>query len=85
LYQFDRAYSQEDVEIFKDDLEPSTPKEVIISGYPALEGQVKGQRNRFVTYIFTEKGRFSLFTAEPTPENKAITDQILETFEFTRF
>lgn len=83
VYQWDIKYTQDSLNAYKEDLETPSTKNITISGFPALEGQVKGQRNRFVTYILTDKGMFSLFTAEPTQENKQITDQILATFKFT--
>lgn len=77
LYQFEL---NGDLEGRKGDMEPATLQETTVSGFPALEGQIKGQRNRFVTYIKTDRGLLSLFTAEPTPENKALSDQIIDTF-----
>lgn len=70
-------------EELKTDLEPASIKEVKISGFPAVEGQIKGERNRFVTHILTNTGKWSLFTSEPTIENKNLTEQILSTLKFT--
>lgn len=84
LYQWGEAYATKDIAQFKGDLQPGSIEETTISGYPALKGQVKGERNRFVTYIFTDIGKFSLFTAEPTSVNKALTDSILATFVFAK-
>lgn len=83
VYQWDIKYTQDALNAYKENLEPASIKNITLSGFPALEGRVKGQRNRFVTYILTDKGMFSLFTAESTQMNKQITDQILATFKFT--
>lgn len=80
LYQSGSQFSSVSLEDYKPDLD--NPRDVTIGGLPAIEGQIKGERNRFVTHIKTVDGVFSLFTAEPTAENKALTDQILATFEF---
>lgn len=83
IYQWDIKYSRESLEDYKQELEPSSIKDLTISGFPAVEGQVNGPRNRFVTKILTNKGMFTLYTAEPTTENKQLSDQILSTFKFT--
>lgn len=80
LYQVGEAYTGS-LEFFKEELDNA--KEITVSGLPAISGQVKGQRNRFVTHISMPDGRFSLFTAEPTEENKILTEKILSTFEFS--
>lgn len=80
-YQWGPDYSNQSLQALKADLEPTTVKDTTISGYPAVEGQIKGERNRFVTYIRTDKGLLSLFTAEATQENKRLTDSIIKTFK----
>jgi len=59
-------------------------KDTIIGGFQAIQGQYKGERNRYVTFIFTDKGILTLATSQPTPENESITNSILDTFSFTR-
>ncbi len=73
----------ESLDDYKAELNPETIEETTISGYPAIKGQLVGERNRFVTYILLEDGVFSLFTAEPTENNKLLTDKILNTFVFS--
>lgn len=72
----------EEFQLLKDDLDASTVEDVTIGGYQAIKGQVKGVRNRFVTYILKENTKISLFTSEPTQANKELTDKILSTFSF---
>ena len=81
IYQIGSEYIPENLEIFKDDLKDTT--EIKLDGFEAMQGQVIGTRNRFATYIVTDKGIFKLFTAEPTEENRVLTENILKTFEFT--
>ena len=83
IYQWNSSTdSQALLEVYKEELNPESIKEITMSGLPALEGQIKGQRNRFVTYIAIDQGILSLYTADPTPANKEMTDQILATFQF---
>lgn len=56
-------------------------EELTVSGFPAVSGQNKGERNRFVTYVITDRGLFMLATSQPTIENKELTDEILSTFD----
>lgn len=64
--------------------ELTNPKEVIIGGKKTIEGQVKGERNRYVSHIILEYGYLSFFTAQVSAENKLQTDKILLTFEFEK-
>lgn len=84
IIQWDSQFSADSLNEYKEVLEPSSIREVTVSGYKALEGQIIGQRNRFVTYILTDKGILTLFTAQPTAENKSLTDQIMGTFMFKK-
>ncbi len=81
IYQTGIPYTAQTLQAHTEELQPGST-ETTVSGYPAVEGQIKGQRNRFVTYIFTEQGRLSLFTSEPTEENRKLSEQIISTFTF---
>lgn len=84
LYQFKSggAATEADLVAFKEELDPATVREIKIDGDKAIDGQIKGVRNRYVTGILKKDEMFTLFTSEPTQENKKITDQILATFDF---
>jgi len=84
IYQWGEQYDKEALTAFKGDLDPSSIEEKTVAGFPAISGQVKGERNRLVTAILTSDGMFKLLTSEPTAANKKITDQILATFSFTK-
>lgn len=84
LYRLNIQQYQNSLNAYKEELEPATIKETQISGFPAIEGQIMGERNRLVTHILTDRGMFSLFTAEPTQANKELTDKILATFKFLK-
>lgn len=71
-----RNVNKEDL---KSGLEPDSVEERFVGGYPAVSGQNQGQRNRFVTYIITERGLITFSTSEPTQANKEFTDKILKT------
>jgi hypothetical protein len=54
-----------------------------INGIRGFDAQFSGQRNRYV-YMFYLDGRvLSIAVSEPTPENKALSDQIISTLELT--
>jgi hypothetical protein len=55
--------------------------ETTVGGFPAVSGQNRGERNRFVTYVITDRGLFMLATSQPTVQNKELTDEILSTFQ----
>jgi hypothetical protein len=59
-------------------------RDTVIGGYQAVQGQYKGERNRYVTFIFTDNGILTLATSQPTPENEQTTNSILDTFSFKR-
>ncbi|MDP2638149.1 MAG: hypothetical protein Q8P26_03755 [Candidatus Levybacteria bacterium] len=82
IFRMDSVATEEDLENVKEELNSETVKNIVIDGYKAVEGQVKGERNRFVAYILKDKNLFTLATSQPTKENKELTDKILSTFDF---
>jgi len=77
-------YSEKDLEVHKQDLIPNSITSIIIDGHIGTRGQISGQRNRFVTHLLINNGFLSLFTAEPTMDNEKLSNQIIDTFKFTR-
>lgn len=71
-----------DTQNLKEQLAPESIKERVVGGFPAIQGQYKGERNRLVTFVITDRGLFTLATAQPTPQNGELTDDILDTFTF---
>ena len=59
-------------------------KNLTVGGFEAIQGQYKGERNRYVTFIFTDMGILTLATSQPTPENEQLTNKILDTFTFKK-
>lgn len=82
IWQKTPTVTQTEFQQLKNDLDINSVENIVIAGYPAIKGQVKGERNRFVVYILKGDTKISLFTSEPTQINKNLTDQILSTFEF---
>jgi hypothetical protein len=72
------------LEMLKTDLDSSSLEEIAIDTYPAIRGKVKGQRDRFITYIMRGDTLISAFTAEPTKENEELSNNILSTFKFSQ-
>lgn len=82
LYQQFKDATVQDLELSKKEMDPSTIKEVTIDNYKGIEGLILGPKTRYITIVLKNKKLFSVSTLPPTPENKAITDQILPTFNF---
>lgn len=84
ITQFDipEEVTTEDLESTKKDLELDSIEDTTVAGYPAVSGQIKGERNRYVTYFVKDGQLYTVATAEPTEENLQTTEQILNTFEF---
>ncbi len=82
VWQKTPIITQAEFQQLQNDLEINSVKSTVVAGYPAIEGQVRGERNRFVVYILIRNTKISLFTSESTQTNKNLTDQILSTFKF---
>lgn len=82
-YQLSYSYTEEDLENVKTDLIDESIVDTEIDSYPAIQGQVKGERNRFVTYILFKDTLISVWTSQPTEHNRRLTNSILSTFMFT--
>lgn len=85
-YQLYGLYNLSAEAVNKEDLKSGfnedSIEETTVGGFLAVSGQNKGERNRFVTYVITDRGLFMLATSQPTIENKELTDEILSTFKF---
>lgn len=83
IWQKTQKITDAEFQQLKNELNPSSIEETSIDGYPAIKGQINGERNRYVTYILRGGNKISLFTSQPTQTNKELTDQILSTFKFS--
>ena len=63
-------------------MDPASIKETSIDGYKGIEGLIVGPKARYITIVLKDNKLFSVSTTPPTAENKAITEQILFTFDF---
>ena len=83
IYQFDGEKIDESIlPELKNEMNTNTANEITVAGLPAIQGQIKGERQRWVTYIIKDGYLLKLYTSEPTEENRLITEQILSTFKF---
>jgi hypothetical protein len=82
LYQFDKEATTNDLEKAKIGMDASTLKETSIAGYNGIEGLTTGPKSHYTTIIVKDGKLFSVSTWPPTAENKAITEQIIESFDF---
>lgn len=83
IYQFDGEKIDESIlPELKNEMNTNTTNEITVAGLPAIQGQIKGERQRWVTYIIKDGYLLKLYTSEPTEENRLITEQILSTFKF---
>lgn len=53
-----------------------------VGGLRGFEAQFSGERNRFVYLFYLEQHILNIAVSEPTPENKAIADQIIATLQY---
>ncbi len=53
-----------------------------VGGLRGYDTQVAGQRNRYFYHFYLEGSVLSIAVSEPTPENKSIADQIIQSLEF---
>jgi len=82
LYSQYKDATEQDLELSKKEMDPSTIKVATIDGYKGIEGLILGPKTRYITIVLKGNKLFSVSTLPPTPANKAITDQILPTFNF---
>jgi len=82
LYESYRDANDTDLEQVKTEMDPTTVKEVSISGYKGIEGLIIGPKTRYITIILKDNKLFSISTTPPNEENISITEQILSTFQF---
>lgn len=82
LYQAFKESMEQDLEKAKTEMDTNTIKEVTIGGYKGIEGLILGPKTRYITILLKNNRLLTVSTIPPTQENKALTDQILKTFEF---
>ncbi len=82
LYEQYKDATEQDLERTKTEMDPASIKETTIDGYKGIEGLILGPKTRYITIVLKGNKLFSVSTLPPTPANKAITDQILPTFNF---
>lgn len=82
LYQQFKDATEQDLELAKREMDPSTIKEVTIDGYKGIEGLILGPKTRYITIILKGSKLFSVSTMPPTQENKTVTETILPTLDF---
>jgi hypothetical protein len=75
--------TEQELEKAKTGMDPNSVKEVTIDGYKGIEGLtvISGPKTHYLTVIIKDGKSFSVSTWPPTPESKALTDQILDTFD----
>ncbi len=79
--QWEPKHKETELDELKQELNPDSISEVTVQGNKGIRGQVKGERNRYVTYFIKGDTLYSAFTAQPTKQNEALSNQILTTFE----
>jgi len=84
VFQWSSTITDAEFQAHKEDFIASSIKGVTVGGYPGIRGQYKGERNRYVTMFMKNGGLFTLSTSDPLPENESLSNQILQTFQFTQ-
>lgn len=58
-------------------------EEIDVNGLSGIDSQFTGQRNRYVYHFVLDGHVLTMAVADPTEENKALADQIINTLQFT--
>lgn len=84
LYLADKEGSARDLELAKTGMDPASIKDTSIDGYNGVEGiaNANDPKKHYLTVILKDGRLFSVSTYPPQPENKELTDKIIETFNF---
>ena len=82
LFQFQKAATENDLDLARTEMDPETVMEITVDGYKGVEGFIDGQKTRYSTVILKDDNLFSVSTFPPTAENKSMTDQIIASFDF---
>lgn len=84
LYLADKEGSARDLELAKTGMDPASIKEASIDGYSGIEGiaNANDPKRHYTTVILKDERLFSVSTYPSQPENKELTDKIIETFDF---
>lgn len=84
LYLADKEGSTRDLELAKTGMDAASVKEASIDGYSGIEGVANANdpKKHYLTVVLKDGRLFSVSTYPPQPENKELTDQIIQTFNF---
>lgn len=84
LYLADKEGSARDLELAKSGMDSASTKEAEIDGYSGVEGiaNANDPKKHYLTVVLKDGRLFSVSTYPPLPENKELTDKIIETFNF---
>jgi len=82
LYENYRDATEADLDRAKTEMDPASIKETRIDGYQGIEGLITGPKTRYIMIVLKGNKLFSVSTIPPTKENKALTQQIISTFNF---
>lgn len=82
MYENYRDATEADLERAKTEMDPASIKETIIDGHQGIEGLITGPKTRYIMVVLKGNKLFSVSTIPPTKENKALTQQIISTFNF---
>jgi len=58
-------------------------QEIEVNGLEGIDSQFTGERNRFVYHFLLDGRVLSIAVSDPTEENKALADQIINTLEYS--
>ena len=82
LFIADKESTAQDLERAQTEMDKATIKDVTIDGYKGIEGLIVGPKTRYITVLQKDGRLFSVSTIPPTAENKALTEKMLDTFDF---
>ena len=82
VYEASNEVDQTKLEQMKIGMDKTTIKEVNVGGLAGIEGLATGPKTKYLTAVIKNNRLLTFSTFAPTPENKEITEKILDSIRF---
>lgn len=82
VYEASNEVDQTKLEQMKIGMDQATIKEASVGGLAGIEGLVTGPKTKYLTAVIKNNRLLTFSTFPPTPENKEISEQILDSIRF---
>lgn len=82
VYEASNVVDQTKLEQMKIGMDKATIKEVNVRGLAGVDGLINGPKTKYLTAVVKNNRLLTFSTFPPTPENKGITEKILDSIRF---